>query len=76
MIHLCGSHTQHIGAWREMRSLTTLQLNDRAAEDLEIYLREMPEKIYYVNPCEGMPVDRVEQLAKTCKIVICAELAR
>ena len=76
MIHLCGSHTQHIGAWREMRSLTTLQLNDRAAEDLEIYLREMPEKIYYVNPCEGMPVDRVEQLAKTCKIVICAEPAR
>jgi hypothetical protein len=73
MIHLCGSHTQHIGTWREMRSLRAVQLNDRAAEDLEVYLREMPEKVYYVNPCQGMPVDRVEQLAKAHKIVICAE---
>jgi len=76
MIHLCGAHTQHIGTWREMQSLTTIQLNDRAAEDLEIYLREMPEKIYYVNPCEGMLLEKVEDLAKTHKIVICAEPAR
>lgn len=73
MIHLCGTHTQHIGAWREMQSLKAVQLNDRAAEDLEIYMREMPEKIYYVNPCKGMPIERVEALAKTCRIVICAE---
>lgn len=56
-----------------MASLTTIRLNDRAVEDLEIYLREMPEKTYYVDPCEGMPLDRVEQLAKTHKIVICTD---
>jgi len=73
MIHLCGRHTQHIGTWREMQSLTAIQLNDRAAEDLEIYLREIPEKVYYVNPCEGMPPARVEELAKTHKVVVVAE---
>jgi hypothetical protein len=75
MIHLCGCHTQHIGAWREMRSLKAIQLNDRAAEDLEIYLQEIPEKVYYVNPCEGMPLERVERLARTHKIVVVAEPA-
>jgi len=73
MIHLCGTHTQHNPVWKKMQSLRAIQVNDRAAEDLEIYLREMPEKIYYVHPCEGMPVERIEKLAKIHKIVICAE---
>jgi len=72
MIHLCGTHTQHIPL-KKMPSLRAVQVNDRAAQDLEIYLREMPEKIYYVNPCEGMPIERIEELAKTRKVVICAE---
>lgn len=70
MIHLCGSHTQHIPTWRKMSSLTTIQLNDRAAEDFEIYLRDMPEKIYYVKPCEGMPMERLVRLANDHKIII------
>ncbi len=73
MIHLCGSHTQHIDTWREMKSLTSMQLNDRASEDLEIYLNELPEKVYYVLPCEGMPLARIEELAKQHRIVICSE---
>ena len=76
MIHLCGSHTQHIPVWREMRSLRAVQVNDRAAEDLETYLREMPDKVYYVNPCEGMPLERVEELAKGHRIVIVYEPSR
>jgi hypothetical protein len=76
MIHLCGTHTQHIPVWKKMQSLRAVQVNDRAAEDLEIYLHEMPEKIYYVNPCNGMPIERVEELAKTYKIVICADPAQ
>jgi len=73
MIHLCGSHTQHIGIWRKMTSLTSIQLNDRASEDLEIYLDQLPEKVYYVIPCEGMPLARVDELARHHKIVICSE---
>jgi len=76
MIHLCGSHTQHVGTWREMRALTAVQLNDRAAEDLEIYLTEMPDKVYYVNPCDGMPLERVAELARAHRVVICAEPLR
>ena len=73
MIHLCGSHTQHIETWREMQFLTSIQLNDRASEDLEIYLKELPEKVYYVLPCEGMPLARIEELARDHRIVICGE---
>jgi hypothetical protein len=75
MIHLCGSHTQHIDTWREMKSLTSLQLNDRASEDLEIYLEKLPEKVYYVLPFEGMPLEKIDELAKHHKIVICSERA-
>ena len=73
MIHLCGGHTQHIDTWREMKSLTSIQVNDRASEDLEIYLKELPEKVYYVLPCEGMPLGRIAELAKKHRIVICSE---
>lgn len=71
MIHLCGAHTQHNECWRNMESLRAIQVNDRAAEDLEIYLQEMPEKVYYVDPCGGMPVEQVEALARAHKIIIC-----
>ena len=37
MIHLCGSHTQHLPAWRDMPSLKALQLNGGALEDIEAY---------------------------------------
>jgi len=73
MIHLCGSHTQHIDTWREMASMTSIQVNDRASEDLEIYLDKLPEKAYYVLPCEGMPLARIEELAMNHRIVICGE---
>lgn len=75
MIHLCGTHTQHNDTWREMKSLKSIQLNDRASEDLETYLDELPEKVYYVLPCEGMPLERILELAKDHKIVICNEPA-
>jgi len=75
MIHLCGAHTQHIPIWRDMNSLRAIQVNDRAAEDLEIYLAQMPNKVYYVNPCDGMPLARVEALAKDHKIIIVDERA-
>jgi hypothetical protein len=54
-------------------SPTAVQVNDRAAADLEIYLRQMPQKVYYVNPCEAMPLERLEELAKMHRIVIVSE---
>ena len=75
MIHLCGAHTQHIPAWNEMRSLRALQLNDRAAEDLAVYFHEMRQDVvFYVNPCEGMPVERIVEITEGQRTVVVADL--
>jgi len=75
MIHLCGAHTQHIPVWREMKSLRAIQLNDRAADDLPIYFRELREdQVFYVNPCDGMPVERIMAITGGRRTVIVADL--
>jgi hypothetical protein len=75
MIHLCGAHTQQIAAWNEMACLKALQLNDRAAEDLGTYYRELREDVvFYVNPCEGMPVERILEITGGQRVVIAADL--
>lgn len=64
MIHLCGVHTQHIPAFRSMKHLRALQLNDRAAHDLEKYLDGLREdQIIYLNPCEGMTVRQAMEIS-------------
>lgn len=71
MIHLCGSHRQHITTWRDMPTLRSVQLNDRAAEDMEAYIRGLREdQIVYVYPCEGMPVARVLDITRGHRTVI------
>ncbi|MHC4503007.1 MAG: uroporphyrinogen decarboxylase/cobalamine-independent methonine synthase family protein [Planctomycetota bacterium] len=74
MIHLCGSHTQHIPVWRTMRPLRAVQLNDRAAEDLEVYFTRLrDDQVLYVNPCEGMPVERIIEITGGRRVVIVAD---
>ncbi len=71
MIHLCGSHSQHMETFRNMKNLRSVQLNDRAAEDLELYLDGLRgDQIIYVNPCAGMPVDRIMDISKGERIVL------
>jgi hypothetical protein len=75
MIHLCGTHTQHIPTWNEMTSLRALQLNDRAAEHLETYFRELRDDVvFYVNPCEGMPVERIVAITGGQRVVLVSDL--
>lgn len=74
MIHLCGTHTQHIPVWGEMRSMRALQLNDRAAVDLPIYFRELrDDQILYVNTCDEMPVDRILEITSGQRLVLVAD---
>jgi len=74
MIHLCGTHAQHIPVWRGMKSLKAVQLNDRAAEDLEVYWTGLrPDQVLYVNPCPGMPVERILDITGGRRVVIIAE---
>ena len=76
MIHLCGGHTQHIPIWREMKALRAVQMNDQAAEELEAYfcgLRE--DQILYVNPCEGMSVERIVEITDGQRLVLPANIS-
>jgi len=71
MIHLCGEHTQHIPVWREMKSLRAVQMNDRAAEDLEAHFNELrDDQILYVNVFDGMPAGRVMAITGGHRTVI------
>ena len=72
MIHLCGAHAQHIPAFREMPHLRALQLNDRAAADLALYLEGLrDDQILYVNPCEEMPTEEIVRISGGDRVVLC-----
>ena len=71
MIHLCGSHAHHINAFRNMKELRAIQINDRAAHDLAAYylgLRE--DQIIYLNPCEGMTVENALRITGGQRLVV------
>jgi len=71
MIHLCGAHGQHYATWREMRSVRSIQVNDRASEDLvQLVTVTRDDQILYVSPTETMPVDRVLQIAGGRRLVL------
>jgi hypothetical protein len=71
MIHLCGAHKQHIPTWRAMASLRAIQVNDRAAEDLELYFRELrPDQVIYLNPTETMTVARALDITGGDRLIL------
>ncbi|MHC4985993.1 MAG: uroporphyrinogen decarboxylase/cobalamine-independent methonine synthase family protein, partial [Planctomycetota bacterium] len=74
MIHLCGAHTQHIPAFREMDSLRAVQINDRAAEDLETYVGELrDDQVIYLNRTETMTFDRALSIMGGRRLVLVGE---
>jgi len=76
MIHLCGMHSQHIDSFRQMKNLRAIQVNDRAAEDLQLYLDGLREdQIIYVNPCKGMPAEKAVEISGGSRIVLIARNA-
>lgn len=71
MIHLCGSHTQHIHSFKSMPSLKSIQLNDRAALDLEqYYLGLRDDQLIYLNPCEDMSIEKALEITNGKRLVI------
>ncbi len=74
MIHLCGAHTQHIPIWREMKSLRSLQFNDRASEDLQTYFSELrDDQAYYIFPTDYMTPERILRITGGRRVVITGE---
>jgi hypothetical protein len=75
MIHLCGSHTQHIPTWREMKQLRALQIMDRAADDLELYWNGLRlDQVIYVHPSASMPIPRIIEITRGNRVVIVADV--
>lgn len=75
LIHLCGSHTHHIPVWRELKSFRAFQINDRAAEDLEIYFKELrDDQVIYLNPTPTMTVQRAMAITRGRRLVIATDL--
>lgn len=75
MIHLCGAHTQHIEAFRSMPHLKAVQINDRAAADLEEYYNGLREdQIIYLNPCDKMPLEEALAITGGDRLVICSPI--
>ena len=75
MIHLCGSHTQHMEIFRNMPALKALQLNDDAARDFRRYYEGLrSDQIIYLNPCEGMSVEQAMDICGGDRLVIAGDL--
>jgi hypothetical protein len=71
MIHLCGDHTRHIPLWRAMKSLRAVQINDRAAEDMQEYFNNLrDDQIIYLNPTETMTEERALAISGGSRLVI------
>ena len=76
MIHLCGSHAQHIECFRNMKSLKALQLNDRASADLQLYFEGLrDDQIIYLVPCEEMTIEQAMKITGGRRLVINASVA-
>jgi len=71
MMHLCGTHDHLIPIFRDMPHLKTVQINDRASEDLEKYYTGLrPDQIIYFMPCEEMTIAQALQITGGNRLVI------
>ena len=70
MIHLCGNHQALIPLFAKMQNVKSVQLNDRAAEDLQFYVEGLrKDQVIYVIPCSGMTVEQAATIAGERNIV-------
>ena len=70
-MHLCGSHTQHMDRWREMRGLKAIQLNDRASDDLEAYWTGLrSDQCIVLWPTETMTIDDAVRITGGRRLII------
>ncbi|MBI2940175.1 MAG: hypothetical protein HYY04_07010 [Chloroflexi bacterium] len=69
--HLCGRHSQHIPTWARMPELRSVQLNDRATEDIERYFHGLrPDQILYVAPTATTPVERIIEITGGKRLIL------
>jgi len=70
MIHLCGRHTQHIEAFRSMKSLKAIQVNDRASDDLEAYYKGLrDDQMIYLSVSDNMSLEKAMSITHGDRLV-------
>jgi len=75
MIHLCGSHTQHLEAFRNMKSLKAIQLNDRAAADFRAFYNGLREdQVIYLNPCPECSIEEAVRISHGNRLILATDL--
>lgn len=75
MIHLCGSHLQHLETFCNMEALRALQLNDQAADDLDGYVAGLrKDQVLYVRPTKRMTAERIREICSGRPVVITSDI--
>ena len=70
-MHLCGKHLQHADAFKKMKKLRGVQINDTAADDFSGYLDRLREdQAIYVAPTASVTVQKIIEKGKGRRIVI------
>ena len=76
LIHICGSHQQHISTWAQMKALRAIQLNDRAADDLALfYAQTRPDQTLYVTPHEHLTIAQILEITHGHRTILQASLS-
>ncbi len=71
MMHLCGSHTQHLETFKDMTNLKSIQINDQAALDLEKYYNGLRhDQLIWLNPCQEMTVEKAMEITNGNRLII------
>lgn len=77
MIHLCGSHTQHLDTFRNMKSLRSIQINDRASQDLQEYFDGLREdQVIYFCPCDEISLEKAMEITNGHRLVIVGNMEK
>jgi len=75
MIHLCGSHTQHLKVWREMKPLRALQLCAGPNLEVDVYFNELrDDQIIYIGPTKDLSLDRILSVTAGRRIILAEDL--
>ena len=75
MIHLCGAHKQHLEVFSKMKHLKAIQVNDRAAADLDEYFTKLrDDQVIYLNPCKEMSIEDAIKTNHNKRLIIASDL--
>lgn len=75
MIHLCGSHTQHLATWRNMKELRSVQLCAGPNLEVDRYYTELRnDQIIYIGPTKDLSLDRILSVTSGRRIILAENL--